>query len=135
MSILRIQLASGRDIFSSSILVRSTYWGVLEGVPTVETNRWVTDEIQQTIAKLFPYSQSLLANSTSMEEGKGSHVADLLPPITVIAHFLSHSAARSLEYDQSSLVVVWFQNTLEPIVSIDIESRLVAIEWERFANI
>ena len=114
--------SSGRKVYFEQLHIRSSTLGFLEGraeAIRTEVIRRLPDEIARTYG-----CTGLLLREPA---------AGPLPSYTFFVELHSHSPVKP-GADCSSLVVVWFSDSLPESLSSELMKELEGIEWERYAK-
>ncbi len=117
------------------------YEGLLEGLPTKEMNRRILEGIPERIRKKFPYipveSYLVPPVETPMEYRSGKEYPfgepARLPPILCVGRWDSFEFGN-LDFDYSTLVIVWFQDHLALPIDAEIVSHIEKIDWQFLAH-
>ncbi|MFZ4682817.1 MAG: hypothetical protein ACOYMS_09960, partial [Terrimicrobiaceae bacterium] len=117
MSKLSFTTGSGRKVYFEQLTIRISSLGFLEGSP---------ERIRSAVLRRLPGEVCGVSGQWGLflrEPPPGP-----LPAFTFIAQF--HSAPIGAEANSSSLVVVWFANTLPDCLPVELLTQLEGIEWE-----
>jgi hypothetical protein len=130
--ILELPLSTGRSIFLDELYVGQSYAGWLEGTPTEEQTRDEMQRISSQAAKLFDadtptYVVPSVSTTFKLE-------LSMLPPLWFCGSFLSKKPARDNRQDASCLKILWFQDSVIPIMSDENASRVIGIQWNDVAR-
>lgn len=134
-----IRLRSGRHVSLSEITQTRTYTGMLEGVPTTQSNRQLLERLVEKhrgpanrAVYLVPPKETLTPLPDNAADPEG--VPARLPAITCVARFESTSPARDADRDSSDLIVIWLQDDFSTSASDATFNDLSAIDWEKHAR-
>jgi hypothetical protein len=109
-------------IFLDRLHINRTWRGVLEG--TQAGVRWVTlHRLPETVTHIFGPSGLFVHEPPD----------GLIPAYTMFAEFCSYTPIKP-EFDFSSLVLVWFADSLPENVTSDLAIQINGIEWEKYAK-
>lgn len=135
---IEFRLAEGRDIGLVSLDQRFTYEGLLEGLPTVESNRRLLEGLR--VAKpaqrpdiaclLLPPPETLILWESERPYPFGTPAS--LPAVICVGRFRSSAPARAGDY--SELIVTWLQDAFALPISPDVVEQLTRIEWAKVAS-
>lgn len=129
--ILAIKLDTGRTIHATNLFVGFSYSGHLEGRITNEVNEWALKQIDGQIASAF---RGMAAKRIGPTITTGHRGEPRLGSIFIAADFVSYAPAKNTEAHASSLVIVWWQDSIHPLVSPENELAIKAISWNDCAR-
>jgi hypothetical protein len=133
-------LHSGRQIKLHELRQYLTYEGLLEGLPTAETNQLIVKSFKNypknrsydVSPHLIPPVEKPLNQPHGEKYPFGTPSA--LPPITCIARFQSRQPTKNGNGDFSGLTVVWFQNDFAFPIDPTIIEQIESIDWDSCAG-
>lgn len=135
MSILKLTLEAGREIWADSFHMQWTYAGLLLGYPHRTLNDRLLTRLPESATRIFcnlPVHVIEPSRRISPDTPYGPDSpygpAEYLPPYWVAADFTSLAIDDAM--DASGLILVWFQEKPFPIPSETALSQLRAVNWE-----
>ena len=139
MALAYFVLSTGRDIELTSLAVRLSYGGSLEGYP----HRRMNDAILAGLAKRAPGPRLPPKHVTepprtypeSAWTGAFGPV-EQLPPVICTADFVSHPVDEDLDavLHRSHLTVAWFQETIDEPIAQSVSTAIVDVNWDQLAE-
>jgi len=127
---LAFVLNDGRQIFLESFYESKTYAGVMEGKPSSFTNQLVLSQCRETAKTIWPNEPCVVLGIDYYLQ----HSELPFSSITCIAHFISYEAVEDADCAGSSLVVIWFQEEMFPLVQGVAGKQLKEVEWSQLAR-
>lgn len=134
------KLPSGRWLYLRELRQYETYEGLLEGLPTAERNKQnverLVDEHRDRPYPGMPYLIHPTEKPIEYKQGGGRYpfgTPSALPAVTCIGRFTSLKPVRKKDYDQSGLVVIWFQEQFAYPIAPCVEDKILTIDWEAHA--
>lgn len=131
---LSVTLNTGLSLRLQSLLVLDTYRGFLEGgYPLM--NRILMGQLKQPEGKLqtgIPSWKGIprwCLNTDSFE----TWTQTKFPDLQCCGEFRSYKPARDTSMDASTLIVVWFQNEMHPVISPENLLLLEQLDWKKHA--
>ncbi|MFE9817788.1 hypothetical protein [Streptomyces sp. NBC_00236] len=139
MPLSHLTLSSRRGIALTELRLRSTYAGLLAGVPTKQVNDRRIAHLLRTAQEAYPGRPVHLIPPEVTARGRTNHrgepVEDL-PPVACIGAFDSDEIdpAHNSGWYFSALVVVWFQATADPPTDDNAPPGLRSLPWDELAR-
>ncbi len=135
-----LQLKTGPAIHLRFLEQSLVYGGMLEGVPTRQTNQYAIDRFMAEAREqlegcepyLIPPPTRPIENDPRPAFARRSP-PELIPSVACIARFLSRRPAREPHKDGSQLVVVWFQDDFAFPIDPSVMAHLHELDWARLA--
>ena len=135
-----LKLESGREVALRELQQRSTYEGLLNGLPTREKNQKLLARLLQENAHrrygVAPYIITPIEREIVLPEGEtypfGSPAS--LPRVHCVARFESITPTAAGAGDASGLAVIWFQEQFQYPPAADVAAQIKAIRWEEHAG-
>jgi hypothetical protein len=126
---LNFQLNDGREISLKAFLEVKTYAGLLIGKPDASINRGILNSHEKLCHTVWPGEPHVTLGLDYYE----SHIHENLPAIICAGQFSSCEpvAADGLG---SSLIVVWFQEQMFPLLQEQNAPWLKNLAWKEFAR-
>lgn len=139
-----VTLVGGRVIHLRELRQYRTYGGLLEGLPTVDMNARKMRQLVVSNRAQYPRDAAVREPflippvekpiDYRQDRPYPFGMPSALPAITCIGHFASHEPARGeTDYDSSSLMILWYQETFALPIAPDIVAQIAAIDWEQYA--
>ncbi|WP_406699853.1 hypothetical protein V5E97_13490 [Singulisphaera sp. Ch08] len=136
----QLDLPSGRRLYLCELRQYLTYEGLLEGLPTVERNKKCLEQlVANHRGKLYAGEPYLVRpTETPIEYNRDGKpypfgIPSALPAVTCIGRFESRQPARNESSDQSTLVIIWFQDEFAFPIDPSVVVQILAIDWETHA--
>jgi hypothetical protein len=131
-----ITLKSGRNIQITNIRQSLTYGGLVEGLPTAETNRRMIERV--LLEKYTKSDKPLLIPPVEVPiEMDGQNYPfgkpAKLPYVLCVARLESIKAIKNPTFDFSALTVIWFQNEYAFPIEAEILTQIQDIDWDEYA--
>lgn len=131
------QLSSGRVIRLTAIDQWETYSGLLEGLPTKETNerhiRYTMDQARKR-RHFEPYLIRPIERPIELGRKYPFGEPASIPEITCIGSFNCFDTARDKSMDGSTLPIVWFQPDFAFPIDEAIQEQIRSLDWEEHAS-
>ena len=127
---LKFQLSDGRQIFLEAFLESKTYAGLLEGKRNASVNRDVLNSHVELAKTMWPEQPRVTLGLDYYE----SCVHESLPSIICAGQFISYEPAVDLDRAGSSLVVIWFQEEMFPLLQGQNADWLKDVAWKQFSR-
>ena len=127
--ILEVRLKSGRVTSLTRVYFTEASLGVIEGRPSAESKRFHLGSYGAISGALWPSLPSVVLGL----EGYLASSNPVLPRFKFIGTFESYRAIHNPQRWGSTLVCVWYQNELHPLMSQQNQELLTMIAWEREA--
>jgi hypothetical protein len=127
---LEFKLKDGRQIFLEMFLESKTYAGLLEGKPDAAVNRDVLNSHASCAKTMWPNEPYVTLGIDSYK----SRLAETLPGIICAAQFISYEPAVDPKRAGSSLVVIWFQEEMFPLLQGENADWLKDVAWKQVAR-
>jgi hypothetical protein len=134
-----LKLESGREVVLRELQQRSTYEGLLNGLPTREKNQRLLARLKENAHPRYgvaPYIIAPTEQEIVLPEGEtypfGTPAS--LPRVQCIARFESVTPTAAGAGDASGLVVIWFQEQFQYPPAAEVAAQMKAIRWEVHAG-
>jgi hypothetical protein len=127
---IKFELDDSRQIFLDALFESKTYEGLLEGRPSLSVNYEVLNSQAETVQRIWPEATYV---TLGLDFYKG-RLNEALPPICCIGKFVSYKPVPNQEKMASSLVVIWFQNEMFPLIEGANKKWLKEIVWNKVAR-
>ena len=127
---LKSQLSDGRQIFLEALLEFKTYAGLLEGKPNALVNRDVLRSHVDLVKRMWPEQPRVTLGLDYYE----SLIHESMPPIICAGQFVSYEPVADSDRAGSSLVVVWFQEEMFPLLQGRNAAWLKEVAWKQIAR-
>lgn len=132
-----VELAD-RTIALDALDQRSTYGGMVEGLPTVETNRrrvgsWIDEASSRWGIPVHSIPAAEEPIEWTEERPYPFGTPSALPGVQIRARFRSTAIGGLDALRFSALTVVWFQPTWAMPVAPSVLSEIQAIDWDPIA--
>lgn len=124
-----IDLSCGHTANATGIVARPTYAGLLEGLPDAGINRRILEEAATWGSRYFHHAEYVVVEPEITVRRHRDRDVPMLPPVAIGALFISHQPAKDPEAHGSSLVVIWFQENVEPLLSDAVRPRIEGLDW------
>jgi hypothetical protein len=111
-------------------LESKTYAGLLEGKPNASVNRDVLNSHAEVAKTLWPKEPHV---TLGLDFYKG-RVHETLPTIICAGQFISYEPAIDSERAGSSLVLIWFQEEMFPLLQGENTAWLKDVAWKQLAK-
>lgn len=139
MSLSHLTLSSPRGIALTELRLRSTYSGLIEGVPTRKVNERIIAHLLRTAESSYPGLPVHLIPPEVTARGGSNHRGEPyedLPAVACIGAFDSDQIdpAHNSGWYFSALVVVWFQTTADPPTNDNAPPGLRNLPWDELAR-
>ena len=127
---LKFTLKDGRQIFLEAFLESKTDAGLLEGKPGAAVNRAVLNSHVEVAKRTWPEEPH---STLGLDFYKG-HLDHPLPAIVCAGQFVSYEPAVDANRAGSSLVIVWFQEEMVPLLEEENAVWLREVDWKQLAR-
>lgn len=139
MSLSHLTLSPRRGIALTELRLRSTYSGLIEGVPTRQVNERIIAHLLRTAESSYPGRPVHLIPPEVTARGGSNHRGEPfedLPAVACIGAFDSDEIdpAHNSGWYFSALVVVWFQATADPPTNDNAPAGLRSLPWDELAR-
>ncbi|MBI4952141.1 MAG: hypothetical protein HY908_08910 [Myxococcales bacterium] len=135
MSILVVELVTGRRLHASAFHVQATYAGLLEGYPDAERNELrlgrMPDRARQLLGALPVHVVAPPRRRVARPDPEDPP-AEYLPACWIAASFRSDPIDRVMH--GSSAILVWFQEAPFPMPSPEALADLRRVDWNALAQ-
>jgi hypothetical protein len=130
-------LSTGRELGLQELAQQLTYEGLLEGLPTRESNRSRLDRLVAERAKVRPvYLVAPIETPIDPGPGRtypfGSPAA--LPEVTCIGRFRSEPIGEKDPICYSELTIVWFQSEFAMPIERAVLEEIARLDWDAVAS-
>ena len=130
--LLDLTLESGRLVVLDGLHIGRTYAGWGAGQPTDEDNAEQLLIVAKKAKKL--YDPSTRVHVIEPQYSPDSEGIRKLPPYYFAGDFLSFYPARDQDEHASCLTIVWFQETLSPLLSDENAAKIRLVAWAQLAH-
>ncbi|MFI7366422.1 hypothetical protein ACIBO4_30185 [Streptomyces sp. NPDC050149] len=139
MPLSHLTLSSRRGIALTELRLRSTYGGLIAGVPTQQVNERIVARLVRTAEDAYPGRPVHLIPPDVTARGGTSHRGEPiedLPAVACVGMFDSAEIdpAHNSGWYFSALVVVWFQPTPDPPTNDNAPVGLRSLAWDELAR-
>ncbi len=132
-TMLTVSLIDGRVISADLIWATLTYSGLIEGRPDEDFNSGIVASISNFAERNY-HQKAVIIPPTITSRSNGERVWPELPTVKVVAHFTSDIPVKDADAFGSMLVIGWFQDKVEPLISLDVRPMIEAVEWALHAE-
>ena len=130
-AMLTLTLNDGRVVTADLIGAAPTYRDLTEDIPSEPTNEQILASILSFTQRNFPRERAVVIPPRITMRTEGARMWPELPPVMLVARFTSDKPVVRLAAKGSGLVVGWFQDALEPLVSPEVRPLIEAVDWAR----
>jgi hypothetical protein len=134
-----ITLSDGRGVTASQIYIDETYGAMLMGIPSDPVNESILEMVPFEMQRRFGTTRIVIVppqirRGRPIELGPPRGVIEeaFIPPVRIAARFYSDAFAVGETYSQ--LVVVWYQDSLGPLVGDHARECMEALNWNELAE-
>jgi hypothetical protein len=131
------KLSSGRTVSLWSLEQWAVYAGLLEGLPTRQTNDAEIKHAIDEATRRDGHAPFLIVPTQVPIPYQGRYPFGepaKLPPVGCVARFHSFEPARDLSKDCSDLTVIWFQDDFAFPLAPDSERAILTMDWDALAR-
>ncbi|GAA3959264.1 hypothetical protein GCM10023085_47080 [Actinomadura viridis] len=121
----------------TSVEMRTTYGGLIEGVPTASHNERVIERAAERAGKMFrrPVYVVPPVRTGGGRTGFRGEPVEFLPPVECTGSFSGPPTSRAAgDWWFTSLAVVWFQALGGRVVHPDAEKAMYGMPWDELAQ-
>jgi hypothetical protein len=127
---LKFELKDGRQIFLDAFFESKTYAGLLEGSPNASVNRDMLNSPPAIVSRIWPKEPHI----TLGLDFYSSRLHEKLPTVLCLGQFISYKPASDQKKMGSSLVIIWFQDEIFPLLRDANADWLKDIDWNLLAR-
>jgi hypothetical protein len=127
---VKFELKDGRQIFLEAFLECKTYAGLLEGKPNAAVNRDVLNSHAEVAERMWPEEPHVTLGLDFYR----NHLDKTLPAIMCAGQFISYEPAIDSNRAGSSLVLIWFQEGIFPLLQGENAVLLKDVAWTQLAK-
>jgi len=134
-----VLLSDGRSITATQVCIDKTYGNILMGIPSDLMNESILRDVTHTMQRTFGTTRVFVVppqirrgDSIDLGVGRGVIQKAFIPPVRIAARFTSDPFGRGQSYSQ--LVVVWYQDSLDPLVGDHARECMEGLNWDELAE-
>jgi hypothetical protein len=127
---LKFELKDDRQIVLDSLFESKTYAGLLEGSPNASVNGDILRALATTATRMWPKEPNTLLG----DEHYRARIFDPFPRIICMGQFISYKPASDPTKAGSSLVIIWLQEEMFPLLQGQNSNWLRAVAWNQLAR-
>jgi hypothetical protein len=140
MALAYFVLQTGRDVEMTSLAVRLTYGGFLEGYPHPRMNDAILAGLAERDVVRYPPPKHVIQPPRTRPEQLGREGAfgpvEELPAVICSAKLVSHPVDEDLDgvLYRSWLTVAWFQESVDEPIARFVGTAIADLDWNRLAE-
>lgn len=125
----QIVLETGRKIVLERYYKQVADLGVMEGLPSSEQNEWIREQFLKIVGGIFEWPVHLLQSGARATPG-----GPALGAFACAGQFMSWQPVPGSRGMASALVVAWFQDEADLVMTEKIERQIIQVPWDRDAR-
>jgi hypothetical protein len=133
--VLTVSTADAQEILAEIVYAQLTYLSLIEGLPDDELNQNI---LKNTIPRIclenLGHEHHVVIDPILARKKMRSREWNELPRVLVAALFRCSEPVVNMEESYSALVIVWFQDRLEPLISGPVEKAIKGLIWRDLAR-
>lgn len=129
-----IELADGHSITMLRIYAKLTYLGLVEGIPNDRFNESIINDIEDTCKRVLHVTRLVILEPTVRSFELSGKPGRLLPACAIAAEFRSVQTVRDHDKTYSELAVLWFQESFDPLISVEALDGIQKLDWVGLAE-
>jgi hypothetical protein len=129
-----IDLADGHSITILQAYSQRTYLGVTEGIPNDRFNQHIINNIEDTCKRALHATRCVILPPIVRSFELNGISGRALPEYAIGARFRSVQTVRDHDKTYSELVVLWLQESFDPLVSPAALDGIQKLDWAKLAE-
>jgi hypothetical protein len=129
-----INLAEGRRIYADMFLARLTYLGLMEGIPNDRINAHMISDIERSCKRTLHCERCGILPPTVTTFQHKDKIGRKLPACAIAGRFIAAGTVRDHSKDYSQLAILWFQETVDPLISPEALAAIEKLDWVEHAE-
>lgn len=126
MSITSLRLVGDREIHLDAVHIAATYRSILMGAPSPGLDDELLSEISSPARRLWPEVPIWVVRPVRATTN--------LPKYSCAGRFVCYYPAHDTEYDGSTLVMIWFQDSVDCAISAENMDLIARVDWNNIAK-